>query len=402
MHETHEFEGGAGRPRPAGPEAFPVRLGIIGGGQLARMTAMAALPLGCEVIVLEKNPHSPAARLSPDSMTGDWDDPATLLKFAERCDVITLENEFVDAVALGVLERAGHRVFPGAACIGVAQDKLRQKQALEAAGLAVPQFRAVASPEEMVSAADELGWPLVLKTRRNGYDGKGNFTVRSAAEAETGWQRLGGGKNDLMVEAFRHFSQELAVIVTRGRGGETVVYPVVETVQRDHVCHVVNAPAPVPAEVAARATDMARRAVAAVEGVGSFGVELFLSADGGLAINELAPRVHNSGHYTLEACECSQFENHVRAVLGWPLGNPRMVAPAAVMVNLLARAKGSGRPQGLANALRQGGTHIHLYGKLTAGPGRKMGHVTGLGPSLEAAREIAGRAAAEIHFGEIL
>ena len=395
MHETYDSEI---QKLPA-PKNFPVRLGIIGGGQLARMTAMAAQPLGCEVIVLEKNPFSPAARLSPGSMVGDWSDPATLKKFAEHCDVISLENEFVDAGALAVLEQAGHPVFPSAACIAVTQDKLTQKQALQNAGLAVPNFRAVTSPADVVSAANDFGWPLLLKTRRNGYDGKGNFTVRSAAEVDAGWQALGGGKNELFVEAFFPFVQELAVIVTRGRNGQTVVYPVVETIQRNHVCHVVKAPAAITPDLAARATDMAQRAVAAVGGIGSFGVEMFLAKDGGLAINELAPRVHNSGHYTIEACQCSQFENHVRAVLGWPLGSPALLAPAAVMVNLLGTGKAPGQPRGLENVLGMTGARVHIYGKAMSGAGRKMGHITVLGNSPEAALAIAERAAKEIYFG---
>jgi 5-(carboxyamino)imidazole ribonucleotide synthase len=385
--------------RPPAPPRYPVRLGVIGGGQLARMTAMAALPLGVDVVVLDKNPRSPAARLSPDGVVGDWADRETLFKFAEACDVITLENEFVDAAVLGNLEAAGHPVFPSAACMAVTQDKLTQKQALEGAGLAVPRFRAVSSLSEIMAAAGDFGWPLVLKTRRNGYDGKGNFTLRLAADIENGWQALGGGGNELMVEAFFPFVKELAVIVTRGRDGATAVYPVVETIQRNHVCQVVKAPAMISEEIAIRAAEMALRAVAAVGGVGSFGVEMFLSADGGLAINELAPRVHNSGHYTIEACGCSQFENHIRAVLGWPLGNPQMVAPAAVMVNLLGTQKVSGQPLGLEKALRVAGAHIHIYGKRASGPGRKMGHITVLENSTEAGLAIAERAAKEIYFG---
>ena len=395
MHETYDSE----IQQLAAPKHFPVRLGIIGGGQLARMTAIAALPLGCEVVVLEKNPFSPAARLSPDSIVGDWSDPATLIKFAERCDVITLENEFVDATALEALEKAGRKVFPSAACIALTQDKLTQKQALQNAGLPVPKFCAVDSPAEIISAAKDFGWPLLLKARRNGYDGKGNFTLRSETEVEAGWQALGGGKIELFVEAFWHFSRELAVIVTRGRDGATVVYPVVETIQRNHVCHVVKAPAEISAEVAKRATDMARRAAEAVGGTGSFGVEMFLSANGEMAINELAPRVHNSGHYTIEACDCSQFENHVRAVLGWPLGNPLMLAPTAVMVNLLGTGKAPGQPHGLENVLRMTGARVHIYGKMMSGAGRKMGHITVLENSLEEGLAIAERAAQEIYFG---
>jgi 5-(carboxyamino)imidazole ribonucleotide synthase len=396
MHETYDSDF---KPR-AGTKHYPARLGIIGGGQLARMTAIAALPLGVEVVVLEKNPHSPAARLSPDCVVGDWANREELLDFAGRCEVITLENEFVDASALEILEQAGHPVFPGSACIAVTQDKFKQKSALRDAGLAVPSFRAVASPGEIVAAAADFGWPLVLKTRRNGYDGKGNFTLKSEADVAAGWAALGGGKNELMVEAWFPFVKELAVIVTRGQDGATAVYPVVETIQRNHVCHVVKAPAPIADDLARCAAALAQRAVEAVGGIGSFGVEMFLSTTGELAINELAPRVHNSGHYTIEACDCSQFENHVRAVLGWPLGNPLMVAPAAVMVNLLGKAKAPGQPRGLDAALRLTGARVHLYGKLMSGPGRKMGHVTVLEQSVEEAQAIAERAAGHIYFGE--
>ena len=302
------------------------------------------------------------------------------------------------AGALAELERAGHEVFPTAASMAITQDKFTQKQALQRAGIAVPEFLEVATPEDIAAAAQKLGWPMLLKTRRNGYDGKGNFTLRSPADVPTGYAALGGGRNALMVEAFFPFVRELAVIVTRGRDGGTVVYPVVETIQRDHVCHVVKAPAEIPAELAARAGDMARRAVEAVGGIGSFGVEMFLSASGELAVNELAPRVHNSGHYTIEACECSQFENHVRAVLGWPLGSPRLVAPAAVMLNLLGTAKAPGRPVGLEAALRVPGAHVHLYGKATSGAGRKMGHVTTLGDSVSEALARAEQAARMIQF----
>lgn len=395
MHETYDSE----IKRQPKSVNYPLRLGIIGGGQLARMTAIAALPLGVDVVVLERNPFSPASRLSPDCVVGDWNDQATLLKFAELCDAITLENEFVDAKALAVLEKAGHRIFPSAACIAVTQDKLTQKQALLNAGLAVPKFCAVKSPEEILRVAGEFGWPMLLKTRRNGYDGKGNFTLRSQADVAAGWQSLGGGQNELMVESFFPFVKELAVIVTRGQDGALAVYPVVETIQRHHVCHVVKAPAQIPDERAKLAAALAKRAVEAVGGVGSFGVELFLSANGEMAINELAPRVHNSGHYTIEACACSQFENHVRAVLGWPLGNPLMLAPAAVMVNLLGTEKTSGQPHGLKNGLRMTGARVHIYGKRISGPGRKMGHITVLEKSVEEALAIAERAGKEICFG---
>lgn len=379
MHETCDVEQAR---LPGEAPGASARLGIIGGGQLAKLTALAALKLGCEVAVLERNPFSPGARLAPQSRVGDWDEPATLAAFAAQVDVVTLENEFVDAGALRALEAAGCLVFPTAASIALTQDKLLQKQALVAAGLPVAAFRAVGSPGDVPAAAAELGWPLVLKTRRNGYDGKGNATVRSPADVEAAWEQLGGGGHELFVEAFWRFSRELAVIITRGRSGETAAYPVVETIQHNHVCQAVIAPATLPAPLADQTTALASRAVTAVGAVGSFGVELFLSAAGELAINELAPRVHNSGHYSIEACACSQFENHVRAVLGWPLGSTRMTAPAAVMINLLGvRRPPAGHGAG-AGARRAGRPGPPLWqgrerARAQAGPRHRRGNDRG-------------------------
>lgn len=375
-------------------------IGIVGGGQLARMTAQAAFKFGCEVVILERKEASPAAKQTHKTLIGDWDDPAELLKLAAQVDVVTLENEFVDANALAELEKHGHAVWPTAACIRTVQDKLWQKQKLAEAGLPLPAFRDTPTPAALEAAAKEFGYPLVLKKRRNGYDGKGNATVKTALDLEHAWHLLEGQKNALFAEAWCPFVKELAVMVTRSLDGREVSYPVVETVQHDHICHIVKAPAPVAWETAVRAADIARRAVAAVGGVGTFGVEMFLLKDGSVVINELAPRVHNSGHYTIEACVCSQFENHVRAVLGWPLGSTAMLAPAAVMINLLGASSGSGKPHGLEKALKIEGAHPHIYGKASSAKGRKLGHLTALGPNVETALATAQRAAELIRFGD--
>ena len=377
----------------------PPTLGIIGGGQLAKMTALAAFQLGCEIIVLERKEEFPAHSMVTDFLIGDWDDPNYLIRLASRVDVLTLENEFVDAEALAIVEREGYKLLPRAECIRIVQDKLFQKQALQQAGLPVPQFADTPNQQAAMAAAEKFGWPILLKKRRNGYDGKGNATIKSSKELESAWKQLDGEVNALYVEEYCSFSKELAVMITRGQDGEEATYPVVETIQREHICEIVRAPAAIPNEVAARASDIARRAVAAVDGVGTMGVELFVSSNGEILINEMAPRVHNSGHYTIEACVCSQFENHVRAVLGWPLGSTAMRAPAAVMINLLGIGEGSGEPQNLVEALRVDGAHVHIYGKSKSARGRKMGHVIALGDSVTQAQEIAQRAAECIRFG---
>jgi len=375
------------------------RLGIIGGGQLARMLALAAAPLGCRVVVVEKQADCPAAGVSAEVLAGDWNDPAILLNLAARVDVVTLENEFVNTAALEALEAAGHRLYPAVVTMRQVQDKLVQKQTLQAAGLAVAEFAAVESPEALREVGRKLGWPLVLKARRNGYDGKGNYTLRSEGEIEAAWTALGGGRNSLYAEAFCPYVRELAVMITRGRDGAVVEYPVVETVQREHICHIVRVPAELPVAVARRAAEMAHRAMEAFNGVGSFGVEMFLLADGRVFINEMAPRVHNSGHYTIEACDCSQFENHVRAVLGWPLGSTALRRPGAAMVNLLGAGPGNGWPAGWQPALTVRGAHVHVYGKAASSKGRKMGHVTALGDSAGAAEALARQAAEGLQFG---
>ncbi len=375
-----------------------MRVGILGGGQLARMTVAAAISLGIDVAIFEREADSPAGRLTNAETVGPWEDAALRARFAAGCEVITLESEFVDPALLAEIAAAGTPVRPGAAVLELVGDKLRQKETFAAADLPLPAFRAVASQEEVLRAAEEWGWPIVLKARRLSYDGYGNATVRGPEALAAAWARLGAPGRALYAEAWVPFRRELAVMVARSVGGAIVTYPVVETVQaaEAHICRIVRAPAPVTAAVIARATAIARRAVEAVEGVGVVGVELFEREDGMILLNEIAPRPHNSGHYTIEGCVTSQFENHLRAILDLPLGATDLVAPAAVMVNILGErdAPVDATPHGLPEALAVPGAHVHLYGKRRSRPGRKMGHVTALGPDIAAAEGVAARAAA--------
>ncbi len=383
----------------AEPEArdslpYPALLGILGGGQLARMTAEAAARLGIEVAILEREANSPAGRMAAREVTGEWTERERLAALAQGALAVTLENEFVDAPSLAWLQEQGVPVFPTAQTLGAVQDKLAQKRFMAEAGIPVPEFAEVTAREDIEAAGERWGWPVVLKARRDSYDGYGNATVRSPEEIDAACERLGWPKRALLVEAWVPFARELAVMVARGRGGECVVYPVVETVQRNHICHVVRARAQVTPEVERTAAEIARRAVKAIGGIGVFGVELFEAEDGSTLYNEIAPRPHNSGHYTIEGCVTSQFENHTRAVLGLPLGSADMVAPAAVMVNLLGMRNGPAQADGLAGALVAPGAHVHIYGKLASRTGRKMGHVTALGETVAEA-EARARAAAD-------
>lgn len=375
-------------------------IGILGSGQLAKMMAQAASQLGCVVHVLEQKPSIPPI-FGWTSAVGDWNDPNALIEFARHVDVITLENEFIEADALAELENAGFRLYPPSSCLARVQDKLLQKKTLRDAGLATARFREVDSPDQIIEAANDFGWPLVLKRRKLGYDGKGNATLNTAADIPAAWQRLDGDHHGLFVEEFCAFEKEIAVMVTRAINGEIAIYPVVDTVQKNHICNTVTVPARLSPEKSTEAARLGAAAVEAISGIGTVGVEMFYMPDGRILINEMAPRVHNSGHYTIEACACSQFENHIRAILGLPLGSTAMRAPAAAMVNLLGAADGPGWPRGVDAALAVPGAHVHIYGKDRSTKGRKMGHVTALGPDPDSALQVAQRAAACLRFGEI-
>ena len=386
-------------PSPLPRDRFPV-VGVLGGGQLAQMLAQAAGPLGIAVRVLVKEPDHALPGLVETAVRGDPNDPTAVAAFARGVDVLTLENEFIATAALAAAEQTGTPLRPGLAAITLVQDKWRQKEALIRAGLPTAPGRAVNRPEDVTAFAQETGWPVVLKRRHFGYDGKGNATVDAPDALAAAWSALTVNKAGLYVEAFCPFERELAVMVCRGLDGARAVYPVVESIQRDHICHKVRAPGALPDTIAETARRLAESAIEAIGLVGALGVEMFLLPDQRIVINELAPRVHNSGHYTIEACRCSQFENHLRAVLGWPLGSPDMTAPAAVMVNLLGQGDGPAYPLGLEAALAVPGARIHLYGKAASSRGRKMGHVTALGATLAEAETIAEQAACLIAFGE--
>ena len=377
-------------------------IGIIGGGQLARMQAMAAARLGCYIHTIEKTADCPAASVVSQHQVGDWNDAKTLEAWAQSCDLITLENEFVEASVLEALEEAGHQVIPSASTMATVQDKWKQKRCLEANGLKVPSFSQLDSPEDLTAFGNQHGWPVVLKKRKEGYDGKGNATVKEAGEARQAWQELGGDACELFVEAFCPFVKELAIMVIRTPSGCQTTYPVVETEQQDHICHVVTAPASLNPELEEQVRALGIKAVEAVQGTGCFGVEMFLTAQDEILINELAPRVHNSGHYTIEACACSQFENHIRAILDWPLGGTELLHPHAIMVNLLGKGDGPAMPQDLRQALADPEAHLHIYGKKDSRLGRKMGHLTLCGQDPAAIRKRATRLADSIHFGDSL
>lgn len=365
------------------------------------MTAYAAFRLGLRVHVMERTTGSPAGQIAHLDLAGDPSNHELLIRFAADCDVVTLESEFVNESHLAMAEKAGAVVLPSPASIGLIQDKLTQKTTASDVGVPTAPFASIDTHHDAIEFGTEHGYPFLLKTRRDGYDGYGNTTIHTPDQIATGWARIARGNADVRIyaEAFVPFRKELAIMVARSRSGEIVLYPVVETIQHNHICHYVLAPASVDVEVARQVAALARTAVEAIEGVGIFGVELFLCDDGTVLFNEMAPRPHNSGHYTIEGCVTSQFENHIRAVMGWPLGSSNLLAPAVVMANVLGRSDASGVVSNYEAILEEPGAHLHIYAKGRERRGRKMGHVTALADSLDEAMRVARSTEERVRFG---
>ena len=347
-------------------------IGILGGGQLGRMLALAAARLGFDVVVLEREADSPAGRAAAGLIVADYADEAALAQLAERTGLVTYEFENVPAASVNWLAERGVQVAPGPQALAVAQDRFAEKSFLNAHGAPTVAFEAASSPEEAVAAVARIGAPALMKTRREGYDGKGQRWVEHAADAAAAFEALGGAP--VIVEAAADFVRELSIIAARGRDGATAVYPLAENHHEGGVLRRSVAPAQVSPALAEQAERIAARVLAGLDYVGVIGIELFEMADGRLLVNEIAPRVHNTGHWTQDGCEVDQFEQHIRAVAGWPLGPTRAIAQVE-MLNLLgddadAWAKYAAEPE----------TRIHLYGKREAKPGRKMGHVNKVRP----------------------
>lgn len=362
------------------------------------MLGLAALRMGVEVCFL--TPHeSGATRGVGETLVGDWEDPEVLRRFMVGCAALTVENEWVPLErAAELAEREfGLTVRPGPQVLARIGDKLIQKQHAERAGIPLGRYRGCRDLAQAEQAAAEFGYPVIVKRRRGSYDGYGNATAHDAVELRAAFERL-AEHDGLLIESFVVFERELAVLVARSITGESVVYPVAHTEQQGHRCAAVEVPAPLSAVASAEAQALGIAIAAAFEIVGVCAIELFQATDGTLWFNELAPRPHNSGHYTIEACRTSQFENHLRAVLGWPLGDPGLVTPAAVMVNLLGEREGLVEAAALARALAIPGVAVHLYGKREVRPRRKMGHVTAIGDDLQQLRHAAEAAAAAIRL----
>lgn len=371
-----------------GPGAI---LGVLGGGQLGAMFTRAALQLGYQVAVWDPDPDAPAHRFASRSFSAAFSDPAVYQEFSQLVSAVTFEWENVPASLCEQLSQICP-VRPSAAVLRVIQDRIDQKQFLQSQGLPVPSFSVVTNPAELAGVVQVFGCAVICKTATAGYDGKGQWTIRQPAdiaEVEGALRTMVPTGARWIVESMVEYVRELSVLVVRGATGEHRLYPVVENRHEAGILRMTVAPAMVSPEVVTQAKDLALHAVEALGGIGVFCVELFQLRGDRLLINEIAPRPHNSGHYTLDACTVSQFEQQVRVLCGIPLGEVRLLSPAA-MVNLIGHdVEKITSSTGCRDLLAIPGTELHLYGKRTVRPGRKMGHVTFLAESGE---EATGRA----------
>ncbi len=359
-------------------------IGMVGGGQLGRMFAIAAAKLGYRVGVFCGSSDEPAADVATFTVCGPLDDHSAIENFARRCDVITLEFENIPAETLAVCGRHAP-TYPDASVLAIAQDRLLEKTTLRGAGLPVTPFASVRDAQQTCAAAETLGWPLVVKTQRCGYDGKGQHRLANAGDVDSVDWRDGG---EWVAEAMIDLQREVSVIVARRADGATCTFPVFENLHRNHVLDLTTLPAAISPEMEVKARELAKAATESLDVVGLLCVEMFIenTNDGEprILINEVAPRPHNSGHVSIEACRTSQFEQHVRAICGLPLGDTAQITPAAAMVNLLGDWwESPGAQPNWRAALSVDGVSLHLYGKHAARTGRKMGHLTAVGESLD-------------------
>jgi 5-(carboxyamino)imidazole ribonucleotide synthase len=369
-------------------------IGIIGGGQLGRMLTLAALPLGFKVVVINPSPNSPAAQAGAQEIIADLYDSGAIKKLAEVADFITIEIEHLNAEVLKVVNKIGKKVNPAPETIQMLQDKFLQKQFLDSHKIALAPFVAVNNNEDAQKALQKFGGMMILKTRYGAYDGRGNYVIKNEKDLQDATKKFEGRK--LYAEKIVPFKKELAVIVARDISGNIKTYPVVETIHERNICQQVIAPADISKAAAKNALMLAQKTAKNLGGAGVFAIEMFLVEDDQVLVNEIAPRVHNSGHFTIDACATSQFEQHIRAISGLPLGETTMLKPAAVMVNILGDRDGDVKLRGLDKALELPHTSVHLYGKSPTKIDRKMGHITVIGDEINEVIKLATTARSKI------
>lgn len=397
-------------------------IGIVGGGQLGRMLTQAARALGFDVTVLDPSPNSPAGQVANKQIVGSFKDKASIQQLAAESDFLTFEIESANSQALQTLETSGKTIHPSPATLEIIKNKFGQKQFLRNAHIPVADFKEATTRKDIINAALTFEYPIVLKAKFDAYDGRGNALIESEEDIEPAMVKLAG--HELYVEKFVVFEKELSVVAARAQDGTIAVYPILETIQKNHICDKVLAPANIQDDIQLQARDLAITTLGHLKGVGVFCIEMFYIPNslpvspyltkrgvGGVLINEIAPRVHNAGHLTIEACKTSQFEQHIRAITGMSLGETSLKVPTAVMINILGEENhsavypafdGSWEEFSKLHALPAIATtsiteiFIHIYGKMETKRERKMGHITVLANDLKSAQRAAEEARKQI------
>jgi len=363
------------------------KIGIIGGGQLGKMMILEAKRLGFYCITLDPTLNCPSHSLSDEHIVSAFDDIEKIEELAEKSDIITYEIEHISVEALKNIERKGHIVYPSVSSLEIIQDKYLQKKKLQDNEILVPAFFKVEYIEQIIDV------PVMLKATKGGYDGRGNFLIKDKKDIEKGFKVLGG--KDLIAEEVIPFIKEISVIACRTINGKRKIYPVAENIHKENILDTTIVPARISDGVAEKAKKIADKVMDIFDGVGTFCIEMFVTSDNKIYVNEVAPRPHNSGHYTIEGCFVNQFENHIRAIMGLSLGSTDLRAPT-VMKNILGESKGKTRVVGLAEALENQNVRVHIYGKANSNVKRKMGHLTAIGETLGEALESAENAKKKI------
>lgn len=358
-------------------------IGIVGGGQLGKMLTDSAHKLGFKVIILDPTPNSPAGLVADTQIVGSFKDRDKILELGEVSDYITFEIESANFEGLEELIKKGKIVHPNPQTLKIIKDKFEQKVFLNNHNIPVADFALINNIEDCKKQGEIFGYPFLLKARFDAYDGRGNFVIKNEQDISIAFKKLSGG-SPLYAEKFVPFIKELAVVSARDTKGNIESYPVVETIHKNNICHIVRSPAPVSEEIKEKANTLAKEVLNALSGVGVFAIEMFLTSSGEIIVNEIAPRVHNSGHHTIEAFNISQFEQHIRAISDMPILKLEKIKEHAVMVNILGEREGKAdykiTTDGDDNS---NSAHVHIYGKMDTKIERKMGHITVLGDNLE-------------------
>jgi 5-(carboxyamino)imidazole ribonucleotide synthase len=369
----------------------PICVGIIGGGQLGKMIAHEARRMSLKVIVLDPTEGCPASMIADEQIVADFKDENAIMRLATKCDVLTYEIELANSAALKELETKRYPVRPAPATLHIIQNKYRQKSFLKEHKIAVPDFELVRSEDHLYELCKKFGLPMMLKACENSYDGRGNFLITSKSKVHEAFTYFPEG--ELMVEKFVPFTKEISIMVARNPSGQITSFPVAENIHKNSILDTSIVPARISRKVELKAKRMAEMTMKVLQGAGIFGIEMFVTKKADILVNEIAPRPHNSGHYTNEACSVSQFEQHLRAVLDLPLSKPELLCPA-VMVNILGneRSTGSYSMKGLTRLLSVPGVKLYVYGKKTSKTGRKLGHIIATGRTVKEALMRAAKA----------